>query len=216
MISTWNAVLRPLSIASVVLALGCAGGEPAADAPSPEPPTAPVAAAESPAEVWWQRIHDLCGQAFEGRLVSDDAADERFVGQTLTMHVRRCEAERIEIPLHVGEDRSRTWVLRLTEAGIHLQHDHRHEDGSEDPVTLYGGTSVDEGDAGAQSFPADDYSRELFEQNDLGASVANIWRMEIVPGERFSYILRRPGRHFRADFDLARPVEPPPAPWGHD
>lgn len=99
---------------------------------------------------------------------------------------------------------------------IHLQHDHRHEDGSEDQVTLYGGLSTDEGSAEAQNFPADEYSIRLFKENELSASVANTWSMEIVPGERFSYILRRPERHFQVDFDLHQAVEPPPAPWGHD
>ena len=215
MIYSWKAVLRAFPIVLLGLILGCGGGEPATESPSPDPPAAP--GAESPAATWWQRIHDLCGKAFQGRLVSDDEADERFVGQTMVMHIRHCEDGRIEIPFHVDEDRSRTWVLRRTDGGmIHLQHDHRHEDGSEDVVTLYGGITVEEGSAETQSFPADEYSRELFEQNALAASVANTWSLEIVPGERFSYILRRPERFFRADFDLSRPVEPPPAPWGHE
>jgi hypothetical protein len=49
------------------------------------------------------------------------------------------------------------------------------------------------------------------------AAVTNVWTMEVIPGERFAYALRREGtdRRFRVEFDLTRPVAPPPAPWGH-
>lgn len=65
-----------------------------------------------------------------------------------------------------------------------------------------------------QLFPADEHSRALFEEHGIPQSAANVWSLEIVPGERFSYVLRRPGRHFQVDFDLSEPVEPPPPPWG--
>jgi hypothetical protein len=38
--------------------------------------------------------------------------------------------------------------------------------------------------------------------------------MEVQPGKLFAYELRRPGRFFRAEFDLTKPVTPPAAPWG--
>ena len=52
---------------------------------------------------------------------------------------RSCDLAEIRIPFHVGEDRSRTWVMTPTSVGLRLKHDHRHEDGSEDEVTQYGG-----------------------------------------------------------------------------
>ena len=48
------------------------------------------------------------------------------------MHVRECSEDAIRIPFHVGEDRSRTWVVTRTANGLRLKHDHRHEDGSEE------------------------------------------------------------------------------------
>ncbi|MEM9294123.1 MAG: hypothetical protein AAGD01_20770 [Acidobacteriota bacterium] len=148
-------------------------------------------------------------------MTSDDAVDADLAGQAMVMHVRRCSEDRIEIPFHVGEDRSRTWVLTQLEDGLQLQHDHRHEDGSEDVVTLYGGRTAEAGSQVVQYFPADEYSKELFTSNGLDASVANTWSVEIEPGKRFSYILRRPERHFQADFDLSVSVPEPPTPWGH-
>jgi hypothetical protein len=35
--------------------------------------------------------------------------------------------------------------------------------------------------------------------------------MEVEAGRLFAYELRRPGRFFRVEFDLARPAAPPPA-----
>ena len=182
-----------------------------------ETPSAAVAT-ENVLDSWWSSLEAICGQAFEGRLVSDDEADADLAGQSMVMHVRKCEENRLEIPFHIGENRSRTWVLTRDDDGVHLQHDHRHEDGTEDEVTLYGGRTdaSQPGTKIAQFFPADDYSKELFTTHGLDVSVANTWSMEIVPGERFSYILRRPNRHFRADFDLGSAVDAPPAPWGHE
>jgi hypothetical protein len=132
------------------------------------------------------------------------------------MHVRECTPDEIRIPLHVGEDRSRTWVLTRTADGIRLKHDHRHADGTEDETTQYGGDTVAQGTAQRQEFPADDYSREMFLAQGHTAGVDNVWIMEVHPGERFVYNLTRPNRDFRADFDLTRPVAAPPPPWGSE
>jgi hypothetical protein len=133
------------------------------------------------------------------------------------MHVRGCEdpARRIEIPFHVGDDRSRTWILTRTADGLRLKHDHRHADGTDDAVTMYGGGTTAPGTAMRQAFPVDAESVAMFQREGLSASVTNTWAMEVVPGERFVYELSRPGgRLFQVEFDLSAPVAPPPAPWG--
>ena len=168
----------------------------------------------SPADQWVGRLSSLCGRAFEGRLVSTDAADASFAGQKLMMHVRQCSEREIRIPFHVGDDRSRTWVLTRTAEGLRLKHDHRHEDGSADRLTQYGGDTTGPGSAGRQLFPADDFSKNLFERENSAQSVTNVWAMEVEPGRFLAYELRRPGRFFRVEFDLAKPVAPPPPPWG--
>lgn len=159
-------------------------------------------------------LSTLCGKAYEGRVVSTDTQDKDMAGQRLVMHVRDCSADTISIPFHVGDDRSRTWVISRTGAGLRLKHDHRHEDGSEDVLTQYGGDTTDGGSATRQQFPADAFSKALFQRAGNPASVTNVWAVEVAPARRFAYELRRPERFFRVDFDLSRPVAPPPPPWG--
>jgi hypothetical protein len=169
----------------------------------------------APQDQFFSRLSALCGRAFEGRIASPPVeADRAFAGQRLVMHVRDCSSDTIRIPFHVGENRSRTWVVTRTAAGLRLKHDHRHEDGSEDRLTQYGGDTVAPGTAARQEFPADAFSRDLFMRENSPQSVPNVWAMEAEPGRLFAYELRRPGRFFRVDFDLSRPIAAPAAPWG--
>lgn len=167
----------------------------------------------APADAFMAQLAPLCGKAFAGRVVTNDPADAAFAGKALVMHVASCEPGRVRIPFHVGEDRSRTWVLTRTTTGVRLKHDHRHEDGSSDKLTMYGGDTTAPGIATRQEFPADAESIALFRSLDAERSVTNVWAVE-ADATRFAYELRRPGRHFRVEFDLTRPVASPPLPWG--
>lgn len=177
--------------------------------------TVPPAAAPLPADAFFAALSSLCGRGFEGRIASPAvAADQAFAGKRLVMHVRNCSPAEVRIPFHVGGDRSRTWVVTRTASGLRLKHDHRHQDGSEDRLTQYGGDTVAAGSAARQAFPADAHSRTLFVREKIPQSAANVWAMEVQPGRVFAYELRRPGRFFRVEFDLAHPVAAPPPPWG--
>jgi hypothetical protein len=169
-------------------------------------------AAPDPQDTFWARLAALCGQAFEGQVVESEPPDTLFAGRRMVMHVRQCPDSAILIPFHVGENRSRTWVLTRTATGLRLKHDHRHEDGTEDEITQYGGDTQDAGTPEAQEFHADSLTAGL-----IPAARTNIWTVSVEPGRSFSYALRREGteRRFRVEFDLTRPVEAPPAPWGH-
>jgi hypothetical protein len=168
----------------------------------------------TPQDLFFQRLMSLCGNAYEGRVVTSDEADRDMAGSRLVMHVRTCSANEIRIPFHVGENRSRTWVISRTAEGLRLKHDHRHEDGSEDVRTQYGGDAAGTGNERRQEFPADEFSKALFVREGIPQSSANVWAVEVVPGRLFAYELRRPNRYLRAEFDLAHPVAPPPPPWG--
>jgi hypothetical protein len=173
--------------------------------------------APPPSDSFFENIATLCGQSFEGRVVTTDVADASFASQRLVMHVRECTSEEVRIPFHVGEDRSRTWVVSRHGPHLRLKHDHRHQDGSEDALTQYGGDSAAQGGSPwRQEFPADEFSKRLFRDNNIPASVDNVWAMEIYNGRIFAYELRRPNRHFRLEFDLTAPIEAPPPPWGAD
>ena len=184
-----------------------------------------VPSAESPQSAFVDRLSALCGKAFSGRLVSKDAADDDFKGKPMIMHVARCDEGELHIPFHVGAEkegewnRSRTWIVTRTADGLRLKHRHRHEDGTLDTVTNYGGDTASEGSAKRQEFPVDAESIALFKANKLEQSVTNIWAMEIDK-DRFAYELRRPeeagGRFFRVEFDLSKPVKVPPPAWGEE
>jgi hypothetical protein len=178
---------------------------------SPAPTTPPTA---SPQDAFFTSLSVLCGRSYEGRLVTTDERDADMAGQQLVMHVRDCSADEIRIPFNVGEDRSRTWVITRTETGLRLKHDHRHEDGSEDVLTQYGGDTVTEGTAERQEFPADTFSKELFVANAIPDSANNVWAVEVHPGQSYAYELRRANRNFRVEFDLTQEVNTPAPSWG--
>lgn len=190
------------SVGVVLLAgVGCAG----------------VTTPSTPAAQFLASVAAMCGNAYAGRITANEPAtpNDPFEGQALVMHVRSCEAERVLVPFHVGEDRSRTWVLTLHGDRIRLKHDHRHQDGTEDQLTQYGGDSTSPGMANRQEFPVDQFSIDLFTRTNRTVSNTNTWAMEVHPGRMFAYELSRPGRKFRVEFDLTKTVTAPPAPWGH-
>ena len=148
--------------------------------------------------------------------MSDDAADEEWRQSRIVMHVQDCEPGRIRIPLSVGEDRSRTWILSTTGEGgaWELRHVHRHEDGSLDALTSYGGYSISGPAEPRQEFPADQSTKDLFDREEIPISKTNVWAVEVRSGSHlFAYELKRPERFFRVEFDLTQPVEIPPPHW---
>ncbi|HUG74039.1 MAG TPA: hypothetical protein VMK82_11490 [Steroidobacteraceae bacterium] len=206
---------HPTSLSAVLAAAcyvaACAPGGSDAD---------PAATSAVPADEFLAAIASHCGQAFAGQIVANEptpAEPDAFEGQPLVMHVRGCAdpQRELRVPFHVGDDHSRTWVVTRTATGLRLKHDHRHADGSDDAVTMYGGDTVEAGSALRQEFPVDAQSVALFEREGLAVSVTNVWALEIESGQRFLYELARPGgRLFQVEFDLTTPVDLPPPPWG--
>jgi hypothetical protein len=190
----------------VALASACAGDGESARAGEAD---ADRAVAHAPQDAFFDHLASLCGRAFRGEalLVSGPGFEDEMV-----MHVRRCEENELQIPLHVGENRSRTWIITRTDDGLRLKHDHRVEDGTDDPVTQYGGDTAEPGTPLRQSFPADDFTAEL-----LPEAATNVWTITITPGETLNYHLTRHGEpRATFEFDLTDEVEPPPAPWGYE
>lgn len=213
-------------LASALLLAACAGQQTSPSGAStssalglPEalPPPGINEAAPAPADAFLAALASHCGQAFAGKVRVDvpETPDNAFAGKALVMHVRGCREGELRIPFQVGEDRSRTWVITRTAGGLRLKHDHRHEDGTPDESTMYGGDTTSAGTALRQEFPVDAESVAMFGRLGMTASVTNTWAIEIVPGKQFVYELSRPGgRLFQVEFDLSKPVPAPPAPWG--
>ena len=210
-------ILLPATLAVALAA--CSPPAPDTSTAVPTATDAPTAATADPQRAFFDHITELCGKAFEGSVLTDrpvsDGPDP-FRDHTLTMHVRECSDREIRIPFNVGDNYSRTWVLTRTGDGLRLKHDHRLEDGSDDPVTMYGGETANPGSANRQEFPVDSFSQEMFTREGMDVSNTNVWAIEIEPEQRFVYELARTDqdRLFRVGFDLTRPIAAPPAPWG--
>jgi len=165
----------------------------------------------APVQAFWANLESLCGKAYSGELVHGPANDTVFAGKRMLIYASKCAQNNINIHLMVGEDRSRTWIFTCMEDRILLKHDHRHEDGSSDLITFYGGLSTNTGSAQRQIFPADQETADM-----LPAAAANIWWVDLHPGEFFAYNLRRMGsdRFFSIRFNLNTEVPTPDTAWG--
>ncbi len=199
---SWN---RQIVLVSAALLAFSALSNVTANATENEPANA--AENESPAEssldqslaqaAFMQAFEPFCGHAYAARIVEDSAPSL------------------IRMPLHVGDDRSRTWVLTLHPEFIDFQHYHLQQDGSPDDVSPYGGKTLDSGTATRQSFPVDEASKALFIANGLDVSVTNTWAFEFPDGQTMRYQLSRPGRLFEVEVDLSQAIPLPPPAWGY-
>jgi hypothetical protein len=168
-----------------------------------------IAQQESGAQQFWSNLKSYCGNAYEGTVIEAPENDD-FRGKKLVIHIKKCSENSIRIPFSVGENKSRTFVLSMQNERIQLKHDHRHEDGTSDKVTMYGGTTPNSGSANIQFFPADQETANL-----IPYAATNVWWI-VIEDNSFTYNLRRIGtdRLFSIKFDLTKPVEIPSAHWG--
>ncbi len=152
---------------------------------------------------FFDQLSAFCGQSFEGAETYTIEGRENWQGKRLVMEVILCEEERVHISLAVDENRSRTWMFLAEDGELRFRHDHRHEDGSPEEVTLYGGYATNAGSAFVQYFPADDYTCQLIDY-----ACKNEWVVMLSDDlSTFSYILSLDGvMRFQADFDLTNPL----------
>ncbi|MES2781371.1 MAG: hypothetical protein V4657_01110 [Pseudomonadota bacterium] len=160
----------------------------------------------TPADQFFARMSALCYKSFNGKLAAGDDSDASFAAAKMQAHVRTCTDREIQISFDVGEDRSRTWIITRTDSGLRLKHRHMLKDGTEDPVSQYGGDTAQPGTAARQEFPVDVYSKAMFTKEGRTVSNTNVWAFEIEPGQALTYELARPNRLFRVAFDVANPL----------
>lgn len=196
-----------VATASAALAVLMSACGPADRPPQPADSVAvQPAPAAAPQDAFWANLQALCERAAAGTLLRAPEGDTQIdPAARLVVHFRECGDDELRFPLHVAEDRSRTWVFIRHDDALELRHDHRHEDGSEESNTWYGATTLEQGTSQRQEFVSD----------NNGMLVG--WRVEIEPGRSFTYGTIRDGewRH-HLEFDLSRPAEIPPLPWGHE
>ncbi len=161
---------------------------------------------QTPAEQFFASFAALCGKSYAGKLVAGDESDAAFANAAMTAHFRVCTDSEMQIAFDVGEDRSRTWIITKIGEGLRLKHRHMLKDGSEDPVSQYGGDTMAAGTAMRQEFPADAYSKAMFTREGRTVSNSNIWAFDIAPGNSITYELSRPNRLFRVEFDITKPL----------
>jgi hypothetical protein len=164
-------------------------------------------------ETFWATLQSHCGKAYAGSV--DDVTEyyrAGLEGKTLVAHFRECSADRIHIALHENDDRSRNWILTKAGDTIRLKHDHRHEDGTEDKISQYGGDAPKPGLPTRQIFKADEHTATI-----LPLRADNFWFMHFVDANTFHYGVHWPtmGHSVRMAFDLSTPIAAPPAPWGY-
>ncbi len=163
---------------------------------------APADTGPDPRTAFWEQLSRLCGSRFEGYSSFPPDPDHSFAGKLLVATVETCTADEIRIPFAVGEDRSRTWILTRSAEGLSLKHDHRHEDGSPDEITMYGGWAAGRGTAWSQSFSADEHTRSLIPE-----AATNVWTLSLAPdGGSLTYSLTRHSQpRFEATLEAAEP-----------
>ncbi|MBF2054467.1 MAG: hypothetical protein IGS03_13535 [Candidatus Sericytochromatia bacterium] len=202
----------PILLSALMSGSASAQPEPKTKAsPAAVPAPTPSASPRTKASAFFVRMHQLCGQAFEGQVIKSHPGDTLWQTARILLHVDSCKAGKIHMALHVGKDRSRSWLLSLTEGQLRLQHEHVIN-GIPAPHSDYGGNANPVlGSASSQTFPADAAALALFRQHRMPASADILWQLAFLDSHHLAYRFSRPQRDFQLHFDLSQPV-PPPCP----
>ena len=152
-------------------------------------------------DAFFRKLRSKKGTTFHGKAIymPDTTKANDFWGKKLRFTISKVNGE-IRMPFIVGENTSRTWILRKANGGLVLKHDHMHEDGKPDSISNYGGNSDPEiGTKYIQYFPADEFTAKL-----IPAAAGNRWIMQFSPDKKkFYYILERDKiLRFKAEFEL--------------
>lgn len=206
-----------LPAVGLLLLAGCAEPDTASlESPQSAAMTAPVEGPAGPSpeqDAFWASLQSHCGSAYAGRLSDATPHYAGLAGPVPVIHFRDCTDDRIHVAFHLDDDASRNWIVTRVEGTLRLKHDHRHEDGTEDEITQYGGDAPLPGLATRQIFWADAHTADILpERHD------NFWFLDFVDAGTLEYGVHWPtrGHSVRFSFDLSNEVEAPPTPWGYE
>jgi len=136
---------------------------------------------------FFDNLRQLCGAQFVGEMTFPEKGQDSFAGKVLTASFEHCDETQIKIPFAVGEDTSRTWLITQNSQGLQLKHDHRHADGTPDEINMYGGMTLDAGEALSQSFAADQHTAQI-----IPAASTNVWTLSLTNDKQtLTYYLER-------------------------
>lgn len=163
-----------------------------------------------PLDTFFHQLGLLEGMAFRGSVCAVPEGDTLFSGKAITLHIAACRDDSVFMHLHVGEDRSRNWIVARSDQALELRHVHRHPDGKPDAITDYGGVTTNPGSGVVQFFPADDRTHQV-----IPAAAGNVWWIAFTSDLQLRYHLRRLGtdRYFCLSFDLRTSIPIPPSAW---
>lgn len=138
-------------------------------------------------ESFFESLKALCKASFSGEMTFPTEGQDSFAGKKLIANFEACSDSQIQIPFAVGEDTSRTWLINKTEFGLQLKHDHRHKDGSEHEINMYGGMAISGGTSLSQSFAADKHTATI-----IPAASTNVWTLTLSDdAQTLTYHLER-------------------------
>lgn len=161
---------------------------------------------------FWENLQEHCGNAYEGKLADATPYYESFDADEIIINFRECTDTLTHISLHLDDDHSRNLLITKQPGTLQLKHDHRHDDGTEDEITQYGGLANSPGLETRQIFYADDHTAEILPMRE-----DNFWFIDLMNDETLAYGVHWPkqGHSIRMEFDISQPVKPPPTPWGY-
>ncbi len=161
---------------------------------------------------FWENIQSYCGNAYEGILADATPYYQSFDADKIVIHFRNCTDTLTHISLHLDDDHSRNLLITKQPGTLQLKHDHRHEDGTEDDITQYGGMANSPGLENRQIFYADEHTADI-----LPLRHDNFWFVDLMDDETLAYGVHWPkqGNSIRMEFDISTPIEAPPTPWGY-
>lgn len=149
----------------------------------------------------FDHLKELDGKTYTGRMAypNDPGHD---MNKPMEITVKVVSENEIHVPFKVGEDRSRTWILTRSKAGVQLKHDHRHPDGSPDELTNYGGLDTQQQLGTLLVFPADEETAQM-----LPEASTNVWTFRLTPdkSQLYYYLERDKKPRFEAVFELGSP-----------
>lgn len=158
---------------------------------------------KEPVVEFMETLKTFDGQSFYGKVLFPENPEAPFNAETLFVIFESVSETEARMPFILGSDKSRTWVLTMTEDGLLFKHDHRHSDGTPEDITMYGGYADDKGSAFFQNFPADMETSSMMPETST-----NVWTFRFNEEmTEFHYILERHSApRFHVVFDLTAPI----------